>query len=78
MFTFLWDGKPDKISRNTIIQAYENCGLKMINIHAFITSLKCSWIKRLKGTQHQLKRVYNEELNKHGGEILFKSNLNQT
>ncbi len=76
MYNFLWDGKPDKIARKTIIQNYENCGLKMINIHAFINSLKCSWIKRLKGNQNQLKKAYNKELSKYGGDILFKSNLN--
>ncbi len=28
MYNFLWNGKLDKISRKTIIQDYENCGLK--------------------------------------------------
>ena len=28
MFDFLWDNKPDKINRKTIIQNYENGGLK--------------------------------------------------
>lgn len=76
LFDFLWDGKPDKVSRKTIIQNYEHYGLKMINIHAFINSLKCSWIKRLKGKPNHLKNAYNHELQKYGGDIIFKSNLN--
>ena len=32
MFSFLWDGKPDKIKRDRIIQDYKNGGLKMIDI----------------------------------------------
>ena len=40
MFVFLWDGKPDKKSRKTIIQDYENNGLKMIDIDINIKSIK--------------------------------------
>lgn len=75
MYDFLWDGKPDKISRKTIIQKYENFGLKMINVQSFIHALKISWIKRLKGAQNQWKHAYNKELNKHGGDLMFKCNL---
>ena len=32
MYSFIWDGKPDKIKRNTLIQNYEKRGIKMINI----------------------------------------------
>ena len=32
MFDFLWDNKPDKINRKTIIQSYGNGGLKMTDI----------------------------------------------
>ena len=47
MFEFLWEGKPDKIKRKTIIQNIENGCLKMIDIEFFINSLKASWVKRL-------------------------------
>ncbi len=76
MYDFLWNGKPDKISRKLIIQTYENGGLKMIDIKSFINTLKASWITRLKGTKNQLKNAYNEELNKYGGDLVYKSNLN--
>ena len=30
MYQFIWDGKPDKIRRDILIQDYEKGGLKMI------------------------------------------------
>lgn len=47
LFSFLWGGKGDKIKRTKIIQNYENDGLEMIDIKAFIDSMKLSWFKRL-------------------------------
>ena len=40
MFNFIWDGKPDKIKRDILIQDYEQGGLKMISKQNFILSLK--------------------------------------
>ena len=49
-FRFLWDGKPDRIKRNKIIQSLESDGLCMIHLPSFIDSLKISWIKRVNGS----------------------------
>ena len=46
-FKFIWQNKPDKVKRDLIIQNYRNGGLNMINISNYITSLKCTWIRRL-------------------------------
>ncbi|PJE77669.1 hypothetical protein CI610_03402 [invertebrate metagenome] len=46
-FEFLWNSKVDKVKRDVIVQDYINGGLKMINIKAFIDSLKLGWIRRL-------------------------------
>jgi hypothetical protein len=46
LFKFVWDGK-EKVKRKTIINDYENGGMKMINLPIFLQSLKFSWIKRL-------------------------------
>ena len=51
MFNFIWDGKPDKIKRDTLMQDYGQGGLKMIDIENFILSLKVSWVKRLLQTE---------------------------
>lgn len=47
IFEFLWKSKIDKVKRSVITQDYSSGGLKMVDINNFITSLKCSWIKRL-------------------------------
>ena len=44
LFAFLWNGKGDKIKRNTIINDYSNGGLKMIDIVSFSTSFKATFI----------------------------------
>jgi hypothetical protein len=46
-YKFLWDGKPDKINRNVIINNYEEGGLKLPHIESFCKALKMSWLLRL-------------------------------
>ena len=80
MFNFLWDGKPEKINRNVIIQDYSKGGLKMIEIESYINSLKTKWIKRIldKENTGQWKELYIKDLEKIGGESIFKANLKHT
>ena len=40
LFSYLWDGKPDKIKRKWKTQDYDYGGLRMINLNCFIQSLK--------------------------------------
>ena len=79
MYAFLWDKKPDKIKRKTIIQNIKNGGLKMIDIFKFLKSLKSSWIKRLLDTTNNglWKVFYMNKLDKYGGTIFFECNLNE-
>ena len=77
MFQFLWDNKPEKISREKIIQDYCQGGLKMLDIETFIQSLKCSWVKRLKlQPDSKLVQLYETMLSKYGQQFIFKCNLN--
>jgi hypothetical protein len=46
-FNFLWQNKPDKIKRQTIIADYEKGGLKMLDFFSFIKAQKAMWVKRL-------------------------------
>ena len=46
-YSFLWDNKADKINRKQICCNYNDGGLKMVNIKAYIISQKLSWIPRL-------------------------------
>ena len=47
LYKFIWEGKPDKISRMQMCQPYHLGGAKMINIHLHAQSLKMSWMRRL-------------------------------
>ena len=44
---FLWDNKKVKNKQNTLHNDYKDGSLKSVDIKHKITSLKCSWIKRL-------------------------------
>ena len=46
-FDYLWDSKPAKIKRSTIIAPIEQGGLDMIDVFAIHSVAKCSWIRRL-------------------------------
>ena len=46
-FKFIWNGKADKVKRNTLIGDFEKGGLKMIDIESYFISLKASWVSRL-------------------------------
>ena len=39
-FKFIWDGKPDKVKRNTMISNFEMGGLNMIDIGSYFASLR--------------------------------------
>jgi hypothetical protein len=45
-FKFIWDGKPDKVKRNTMIGNFEMGGLNMIDIGSYFASLRASWVSR--------------------------------
>ena len=46
-FKFIWNGKPDKIKRLTLIGLYNKGGLNMTHIQSFINYMKIKWIKRI-------------------------------
>ena len=46
-YNFIWDNKPDKISRQTLTQKYSEGGLKMVNIVNHMHAIKATWIRRL-------------------------------
>ena len=47
LFNFLWDNKPAKIKRDTIIAPIKDGGLGMVDTYEVNTTAKCMWIKRL-------------------------------
>jgi hypothetical protein len=51
-FQFLWQNKPEKIKRQTIIAEYEKGGLKMLDIVSFLKAQKAMWVKRFQTTDN--------------------------
>ena len=52
-FGFIWQHKPDKVKRNTVIAGYEEGGLKMLDVESVIQAQKVMWVKRLLANNNQ-------------------------
>jgi hypothetical protein len=46
LYNFLWNGKPDRVKRSTMIRDISEGGLKMIDVRSMIDALNISWIKQ--------------------------------
>ena len=46
LFQFVWQDPIGKIKKEVLFKDYTNGGLKMLNLTAFINSLKSTWIRR--------------------------------
>ena len=68
IFNFIWDGKPPKIKKSTIIGERKRGGLKMTDFNIFNKALKVAWITRIK-SEHvaSWKIIPNAALKKYGG-----------
>ena len=74
LFKFLWKG-PDKVTRLSTINEYDNGGLKMIDLVSMIKSLRLAWMKRIFGTSEGAwKRYLCFLLERFGGLFLFYCN----
>jgi hypothetical protein len=49
-YDFIWNKKPNKIKRETLIADYEKGGLKMLDISSFLKAQKAMWVKRLQSS----------------------------
>ena len=47
VYKFIWDGKPDRVSRKVVINDNIHGGLNMLDLESFQKGLKCTWIKIL-------------------------------
>ena len=75
---FIWNGKHPKIRHSTLYNTHENGGLiKSIHISNKLTSLQCSWIKRLYDTTTHCWKIIPAFLirKKLGKNFIFHSNL---
>jgi hypothetical protein len=46
-YSFVWNNKPNKIKRKTLIADYEQGGMKMLDVESFLKAQKAMWAKRL-------------------------------
>jgi exonuclease III len=62
LYKFIWDDKPDKVKRETLIADYIDGGLKMPDIASQNTSLKTIWIKQLTEKEGNWNHYIKEKL----------------
>ena len=77
-YNYLWGGKRDKIKRTTITANRDDGGLKMIDIDAYITSLKASWVPKILNIQGVWKNVFEHYVKQLGFQqsaYIFKMNF---
>jgi exonuclease III len=56
-YDFVWNGKPDKISRKMVHNPVEKGGIGLPNLEHFEMSLKITWIRKFIHTEHKWKNV---------------------
>jgi hypothetical protein len=73
---FLWDGKRPKVAQKALISAYEDGGLKSVDITAKIKALRLSWVSRLyTGSDHPWKYIPAKLLRDHLSHNPFFPNM---
>ena len=72
-FSFLWDSKPEKISRKIVKGDYKYGGLKMVDISNFMISLKLSWLQKIFKDVNPPWKTFVLELIDYKGLFLFGS-----
>jgi hypothetical protein len=78
-YNFVWNYKPDKIKRNTLIADYTNGGLRMLDVNSFLKAQKVMWVKRLISPEKaSWKAVPLLYLDKFIGPDTFKCNMTCT
>lgn len=77
IYKFIWNNKPDKVKRTTMIASYEKGGLNMIDINSYFKMLKIKWVLKLvQSTDENWSIIPKLYLNKLGKNLLvFKMNI---
>ena len=76
-FDFVWQYKPNKVKRNTIISDFDSGGLRMIDVESFIEAQKVMWVKRLLRNDSGSWKTYpNLLLQRLAGRKSFQCNTN--
>ena len=74
IFKFIWNDKPPKIKKATLIGEKQDGGLKAPDFTAFDKALKLIWIKRfLDESDADRKLIPMETFDRYGGKLLLQS-----
>ena len=76
IFEFIWDGKPAKIKKSTIMGEKKQGGLKMIDFNIMNKALKVAWIRRLQSRSDALWKIIPDAVLENLGGISFVSQCN--
>lgn len=60
-FKFVWNGKQNKINRNTSIKSIKHGGLSIPDVRKYIYALKLSWVRKVNTTKHKWKSIVIEQ-----------------
>ena len=75
-FKFIWNFKPDKIKRHTIIGPVDKGGLNMVDFNMVAKSLKAAWVKRLcVGDSSKWCSLFSSVTFQYGGRSIFDCNF---
>ena len=83
IFSFLWNKKPSKLKQTTVIKQYEDGGLKMMNIAAFVEAVKINMGQKTLNSGLQMADFHkaaspNRTINRLQYKILGESDLTAT
>ena len=75
-FKFIWNFKPDKIKRQTLVLPVDKGGLNMVDYTILGKSLKAAWVKRLcEAEGSKWCSVFFSATVQYGGRFIFECNF---
>ena len=57
-YKFIWNNKPDKISRKVAHKSVKEGGIGIPELKTFVSSLKLSWIRKVERSSHKWKTIF--------------------
>ena len=75
-FQFIWNYKPDKVKRQTIVLPVDKGGLNMVDFTILDKSLKAAWVKRFcEADGSKWCSVFSSVIAQYGGRFIFECNF---
>ena len=75
-FKFIWNFKPDKVKRQTIVLPVDKGGLNVVDFTILDKSLKAAWVKRFyEADGSKWCSAFSSALAQYGGRFIFECNF---